>query len=164
MTEKEEKKESVVKTPTESTLLKKGLFLEQFIKNACNISQTCKAIDIDRGTYYLWTEKDPEFVLKVEEARDALRELAESQLFKNIISGKEPSLFFFLVNRYPDRWRNIQKVEHSGEVKTYDIKELLVTVRKIPEGAFLEYFTKQSGDRKPIEQSSSAESKDTPIR
>ena len=58
-------------------------------------------------------------------------------------------------------WSEKTEVEHSGTVNVKDMKELLIVVRQIPEGAFLEYFTKQSGDRKPIEQSSSAESKDT---
>ena len=108
------------KKEQERTTRKKKAFLEVYFKNVCNISATCEKIGIDRKTFYNWKEADPEFRRAVEDAENQLIDLAETQLFKNIRAGKETSLFFFLVNRKPERWKSITKVqmEHSGEVKT----------------------------------------------
>ena len=86
------------------------------------------------------------------------------RFYQKILSPDVSTADFKLWFQFFLDWSEKTEVEHSGTVNVKDMKELLVVVRQIPEGAFLEYFTKQSGDRKPIEQSSSAESKDTPIR
>jgi hypothetical protein len=47
--------------------------------------------------------------------KDLMINEAETQLLKNIKMGKETSLIFFLVNRAPDKWRSINKVEYPKE-------------------------------------------------
>lgn len=76
--------------------LKKQQFLALFEDKACNVSQTCKDLNIDRGTYYYWCDQDESFKLKCIEMRESLIDFAESQLMKNIKDGKETSLIFFL--------------------------------------------------------------------
>ena len=112
MAEEKEKKES-----SNSTQIKKNLFLDTYFLKVCNISATCKGIGIDRKTFYNWKKDDNDFAEKAKEVEESLMEMAESQLFKNITSGKEASLFFYLCNRSPERWKNIQKVEHTGEIQ-----------------------------------------------
>lgn len=113
--------------------------LEVFKAKAGNISATCEAVGITRKTFYEWLEKSPEFKQRVEEIQESLIDFAESMLLKNIREGKETSIFFFLVNRKPEKWKSITKVqmEHSGSIKTGTIDILnqtdLKTGRKIGE-------------------------------
>jgi len=104
----------------ERTKDKQKLFLEAYERTACNISQACKSVNIGRTTFYSWVEKYPAFKAAVNEINESVIEIVESQLKKNIMNGKEASLFFFLVNRKPERWRSITKVqmEHSGHIDT----------------------------------------------
>lgn len=101
----------------ERTFRKKELFLQTFGQKACNISETCEAIGISRETYYDWIKTDKAFAEAVKIENEKLIDMAETQLMINIRQGKEASLFFYLVNRKPDRWKSIQKVEHSGKVE-----------------------------------------------
>lgn len=75
---------------------KQGKFIKIFIKNTCNITATCKALKMDRRTYYDWIEKHPDFAADVDVAREGLIDNAENQLHKNIMGGKEASLIFYL--------------------------------------------------------------------
>ncbi len=94
--------------------------IELYERNNGNISKICKSVGISRFTYYDWLKKYPDFAEKIKAEEENLINFAESQLMVNISKGKEASLFFFLVNRKPERWKSITKVqmEHSGEVKT----------------------------------------------
>lgn len=87
-----------------------------------------------------------------------------ARFYQRILSNDVSTADFKLWFQFFLDWSEKTEVEHSGTVNVKDMKELLIIVRQIPEGAFLEYFSKQTGDRKPVEQSSCAESKDTPIR
>jgi len=98
-----------------SVEVRKKKFLEVFRKELCNISATCEKLKISRDTYYKWLKKDKKFKKSIEEVKDLMINEAETQLLKNIKMGKETSLIFFLVNRAPDRWRSINKVEHPKE-------------------------------------------------
>ena len=91
-------------------------FLVAFENTAANISAACKAVGISRETYYQWYDKDKDFAAKCDEIRQSLIDAAETQLMINVRKGKEASLFFFLCNRAPDRWKNIQRIEHSGKI------------------------------------------------
>lgn len=110
----------------------KELFLQEFKKKAGNISATCEAINISRETYYEWKRKDKDFAKRCDEIYQSLIDLAESQLIKNIIAGKETSLFFFLCNRAPEKWKNIQKVEQKFDTSTENkIDQFLTLLGKI---------------------------------
>jgi len=104
----------------ERTKDKQKLFLEAYERTACNISHACKSVNLGRTTFYSWVEKYPAFKAAINEINESFIEIVESQLKKNIMNGKEASLFFFLVNRKPERWRSITKVqmEHSGHIDT----------------------------------------------
>jgi hypothetical protein len=88
---------------TNSTDIKKKLFMERHYENACNISKTCKDIGIDRGTYYQWREKDKKFNKMCEEAEESLLDFTESMLMKNISQGKEISILFHLKTKAKQR-------------------------------------------------------------
>ena len=88
------------KYPTNPTLKKdmpkKYLnFLEVFEKNACNVSHTCKAVHIDRSTYYEWM-KDPLFNDAVTALKEGLIDFAEGMLHQKIKDKDTTSIIFFL--------------------------------------------------------------------
>jgi hypothetical protein len=96
----------------------KELFLIEFKKKAGNVSATAEAVGIDRWTYYNWYKTDKEFAKKADEIIYAIHEIAENQLMKNILAGKETSLIFYLCNRMPGRWKNVQRVEQRLDTTT----------------------------------------------
>jgi len=96
----------------------KELFLIEFKKKAGNVSATAEAVGIDRWTYYNWRKLDKEFAKKCDEIIFSIHEVVENQLLKNILAGKETSLIFYLCNRMPERWKNVQRVEQKFDSTT----------------------------------------------
>lgn len=95
---------------------KKEQFFEVYKKKACNISVTCEAIGISRETYYQW-RKEQDFDNQCRTVEESLVDMAETQLLKNIRSGNQRAVEFFLKNKAPDRWKDKHDYQHSGEVK-----------------------------------------------
>jgi hypothetical protein len=95
----------------------KSNFIQTYVKKACNISETCKVVDINRDTYYRWRKNDEEFRKACESAEESLIDFAETQLMNNIKYGKETSLIFFLKCKAKKRgYIDKQEIEHSGDV------------------------------------------------
>lgn len=89
------KNKKVNDTPTKPTS-KKDIFLEIFEKTACNISEACKHININRATYYDWYNNDNDFKQSIDNLKEGLIDYAESQLMRNISNGDNSSIMFFL--------------------------------------------------------------------
>ncbi len=81
---------------------KKIQFLKAFESSLGNISASCNAVGISRVTYYRWME-NKSFAEKVNAILDTNLDLAESKLMKNILEGKEASVFFFLKTKGKNR-------------------------------------------------------------
>jgi len=60
------------------------------------VTEACKQAGIGRTTFYEWCKADKEFKKQVDEIESIALDFAESQLFKNIGTGKEASLIFYL--------------------------------------------------------------------
>ena len=103
------------------TVTLKSLFLSVFKSKACNVTQACEAAKITRTTFYDWKKADPAFTQACDDIEYSLIDFAESNLLKNIQAGKEGAVIFFLCNRAPDRWRNVQRVEGYHRVETSDL-------------------------------------------
>lgn len=133
---KNNKKNNNSKTDKSDTIKKRiaaqqKQFLEIYYKaKATNIAATCRAVGINRSTYYEWRSKYPEFNEACHEAEEALIDFAESKLIENLQAGREASLFFFLCNRAPERWKNIQHVKASGRFETVAKVELVPLTKK----------------------------------
>jgi len=94
---------------TKST--KKQDFLEVYKASKCNISKACEAINIDRGTFYIWKEKYPKFAITVEEIEDSLDDKIEGVLFRNAETGRQRAVEFWLINHKKDKYTNTQRNE-----------------------------------------------------
>ena len=85
---------------------------------------TTKALGISRKCWYLWLKEHPDFAEAIEEAKEALIDRAETQIYKNILQGKETSLLFFLMNRAGDRWKDKRNLDLSGRVSVISCEEI----------------------------------------
>lgn len=103
----------------------KKRFLKLYSNNLCNVKDTCKELNINRGTYYLWIKNDPLFKEQCDMIQEGLIDLAESQLMTNIKNGKEQSLLFFLRCKGRDRgYVEKKEVEHSGNVSVNIVDDI----------------------------------------
>ena len=98
-------------TTSEKTARRKKLFIYAFERNACDVTAACKATGIGRTRVYEWRKIDPEFEAAFIEATEKDLDFTESQLKKNIKSGKEASIFFHLKCKGKSRgWVERQEV------------------------------------------------------
>ena len=106
-------------------------FMRFFYQYNGNVAAACTAVGITRATFNRWMQNCPEIKEQIIETNEAMLDLAEQQLLRNISNGKENSLFFFLCNKGKHRgWQDIRKlaapklqgirinIVHPGEPKT----------------------------------------------
>jgi len=87
-------------------------------------------LDIDIATYYRWKEAHPEFSEAVARGKSTPLTAVEAALYRlckgytydegGVKRTKHPdvrAIQFYLKNVAPDKWRDKQEVEHSGEIK-----------------------------------------------
>lgn len=97
-----------------TTSTKKELFLKAYKSNMGNISQACRAINIDRKTYYNLIEKDPKFKQSIEDIEESFIDLAECALRKNIKKRMQRAIEFYLCNKKKGKYSNTIKNELTG--------------------------------------------------
>ena len=61
---------------------KQAQFIEVFFSTSNNVSQTCMAIGIDRGTYYDWVHNDNPFKKRIDDQLEKMKDYAESMIIK----------------------------------------------------------------------------------
>ena len=77
-------------------------------------------LKVNPVTIWRWRKSDPEWdkeVSKVIEESEARRaQTVEDALFARLIAGKASAaeVCFYLCNRAPERWKHVQRVEHTG--------------------------------------------------
>jgi hypothetical protein len=106
----------------ERTAERKAFFLEVYERKACNVKETCVAMQMTRSTYYAWRRSDPAFAEAADDVLEGLKDFAESKLMQNIAKGKEASIFFFLKCRAKERGY-IERVDvnHTGKLSLEDV-------------------------------------------
>lgn len=78
-------------------------FLELLTKQAGNVAGACRAMSINRRTYYNWMDKDDKFKSIVQDITESLIDNAESKLHKLINEGSVPAILFYLKTRAKSR-------------------------------------------------------------
>ena len=78
-----------------------------------NVSIAAKRLGIHRATLHTAIQKDPVVLDGWAEGHHSRADMAESQLDKNILAGKEASLIFYLKTQCKDRGY-VERLEHSG--------------------------------------------------
>lgn len=85
------------------------------IAAGATISSIAQACDVSMPTVRTWMERHKPFLDAVNEARAVVDDSAESSMMRSIRAGNVTAQIFWLCNRRPDRWRHVQRVEHTGE-------------------------------------------------
>ena len=70
-------------------------------------------LGIDVSTFYAWKKERPEFSEALKRGKTDGKRKVINSLYRRAIEGNLTAIIFWLVNRYPDEWRNIQKMEHT---------------------------------------------------
>ena len=92
-------------------------FITMFEKKALNISATCKAMNIDRTTFYEWCGRIPDFQKAVEQAREGFKDWVESQIVQCMNEKDKTMLIFYAKTQMKDRgYIERQEIEHSGDM------------------------------------------------
>lgn len=99
---------------TLTVITKKGVFLKAYRSNLGYVSKACEKISISRQTYYTWLKDDPIFKKKLENIDESFIDLAESALRKNIKSGMQKAVEFYLLNKKKKTYTNTVKNQISG--------------------------------------------------
>lgn len=81
-----------------NTRLAKKAFIEAYKKTFGNITQSCEAIKISRGTYYNWYQKDDKFKKTINELEpdERLIDFTFSKLIQLIDEGDKTAIIFTL--------------------------------------------------------------------
>lgn len=99
---------------------KQKRFIKTFTEScACNVSATCKMLNINRRLFYKWMNEQTDFKEAIEDAQESLVDLAETKLQQNIMEGKEASIFFFLKTKGKDRGY-IETVEQKVSINPFE--------------------------------------------
>lgn len=102
------------KEPYKFNTIKKVDWLKQY-KNTGSFTNACTAISITPPTVYASLKVDKEFNQKKEDVDNLIDDAVESRLY-GLTKTSPVACFFWLCNRRKDRWQNIQKLEHSGQI------------------------------------------------
>ena len=99
---------------------KEKTFIEIYEKKAGNISETCKAMNIDRGTFYDWRDKHADFKQAVLDADEAKYDWVESQFFKRMQESSDTILIWYSKTQMKRRgYIERQEIAHQ-EVNNLD--------------------------------------------
>jgi hypothetical protein len=82
-----------------------------------------------------WTMKHEELREALKRGREASDDRVEESLYRNALGGNTTAQIFWLKNRRPDRWRDVQQLQ--GDVGHY-----LISDRPLTEDEWIEQRTK----------------------
>jgi hypothetical protein len=100
-----------------NTARNKAEFLKIYAKQLCNIAKTCKAVGIDRITFYRWYENDAKFHQAVDDLENVRLDFAEDMLNIKMQQGDSTAIIFFLKTKGKHRGY-VEKVIQDVNVRT----------------------------------------------
>ena len=102
----------------DNTLQKKA-FIDAYGKTFGNITQSCKAADISRQTFYNWKENDLAFANEIEtiEPAEQFIDFLESKLVQRINDGDTTAIIFALKTKGKKRGY-VERMEVDASVAT----------------------------------------------
>lgn len=101
--------------PKECAKIKNAII--QSLKNGDTLIHASELAKVNRQTVYNWMATDKKFYKAVEEAKLSRVQVAEDALYKLIANGNVTAIIFFLCNRAPEKWKNVNKVDIEGKLQ-----------------------------------------------
>ena len=95
--------------------VKKRLFLSAFIKNKCNITQTCRVTGINKQTYYNWKKSDELFNKYLSEVGEIVTDHVEGRLHELIDNLNPSAVIFYLKTKGKHRgYQQSANIDHTN--------------------------------------------------
>jgi hypothetical protein len=85
------------------------------------VTMACKAVGVERGTFYRYVNEDPEFKKAVDDVENIALDFAESQLHKQIREGEVSSTIFYLKTKGKKRGY-IERTEQDVTVNRIEVE------------------------------------------
>lgn len=85
-------------------------------------------LDISRRTLNYWKKTNPDFLHSLKRGKLKADFQITQSLYQKAKAGDTTAMIFWLKNRQPDRWRDRQEHQHSGEIKTGAIINVITAV------------------------------------
>jgi len=82
--------------------IKKQKAVELWRETHGHISNICRAIGINRDTFYNWLKADPAFSMSLVEAEGELNDDIRDALIQKAADGDMAAIIFYLKKRHPD--------------------------------------------------------------
>lgn len=89
---------------------------------------SAEAVGVTLQTVRAHMAADPGFASAVEDAEMHAHEMVEDALFQAACSGNVPSMIFYLCNRVPDKWINVQRSEIKHQFSDLSDEQLIARV------------------------------------
>ena len=94
------------------------LLLEGWARDGLTDEQIAHNMGIVTSTLYDWKKKYSEISEALKKGKEVVDIEVENALLKSALEGNITAQIFWLKNRKPNRWREKQSIEHTGEVST----------------------------------------------
>ena len=94
------------------------ILLEGWARDGLTDEQIAHNMGIATSTLYDWKKKYPEISEALKKGKEVVDIEVENALLKSALEGNITAQIFWLKNRKPNRWREKQSIEHTGEVST----------------------------------------------
>lgn len=78
------------------------------------IPEMAREFKVAVSTVNKWRRDYPEFAEAMDDGRDLADARVEDALYQSAISGNVTACIFWLKNRRPAKWRDVQRTEHTG--------------------------------------------------
>ncbi len=73
-------------------------------------------LGVNVKTIYNWKSRDKEFLQAIERGREKGKRKVVSALFQKINEGNLTAIIFWLCNRYPQEWSNVNRIEQTSKI------------------------------------------------
>ena len=70
-------------------------------------------LGVSTACLYKWRMNQPELVEALKRGREASDDRVEDSLYKRALAGDVTACIFYLKNRRPDRWRDVQHLDQA---------------------------------------------------
>jgi hypothetical protein len=103
-----------IENPYKMDANKKAEYLEQ-LRDGLNRGESARAIGVSRMTVWEHRKDDPDFDQACKDAQDEAVEEVEDALYESAVNGNVTAAIFYLKNRAPGRWKDVQQREYGGK-------------------------------------------------
>ena len=103
------------------------LLISAWARDGLIDEQIANNMGISRSTLNEWKKKYSDISDALKRGKEVVDIEVENALYKAAIEGNITAIIFWLKNRKPEKWRDKQQVEMSGEVKRTNPFEGLTT-------------------------------------